>query len=166
MSRNKLVLLIIIIAIIYIVTPNEGVYQTVKANFISILPYIMIGVIIYLIVTINVLKRAWKKLDAMMIDDNVMNFVKIMNISFDVKRMLGVNNLIDLYTKVNFSRHVSMRPKELFYEAMRRKRIDVPPPGEGTDVNSIINKPHRTDEEIKAARIEAAARAKRKKNKK
>ena len=50
------------------------------------------------------LKRAWKKLDAQISDENVINFAKIMNISFDVKRMLGTNNLIDLYRKVNFSK--------------------------------------------------------------
>ena len=59
-----------------------------------------------------------------------------------------------------------MKSKQLMYEAMRRKRLDVPRPGEGTDVDAIINRPHRTDAEIKAARIEAAAKAKRKKNKK
>lgn len=43
---------------------------------------------------------------------------------------------------------------------MRRKRLDVPVPGEGADVDDIIRR-SRTKEEIRAARIEADARAKR-----
>ena len=69
----------------------------------------MMGVIIYLFITVIVMKRAWKKLDNNVIDDNVIAFAKIMNISFDVKRMMGVNNLLDLYTKATFSRHASMK---------------------------------------------------------
>lgn len=165
MSRNKLILLIFLLAIVYIVLPNDGMYGIVKANFRAILPYLMIGIIIYLVITINILKRAWKKLDANINDDNVISFAKIMNITFDVKRMLGPSNLIDLYGKVNFSTRASMKAKQLLYEAMRRKRLDVPPPGKGTDIDKILNKPNRTEAEIKAARIEAAAKAKRKKRK-
>ncbi len=166
MSRNKTVLLIILIAALYFVTPNNGVFATVKANFVTLLPYIGIGIVIYLIITINVLKKAWKRLDAHISDDNVIKFAKIMNISFDVKRMLGPTNLIDLYTKVNFSKNASMHAKELLYQAMRRKRLDVPPPGRGTDIDKIINRPSRSDAEIKAARIEAAAQARKRKRKK
>ena len=166
MSRNKLILLILLLAIIYFIMPNDGIYGVIKLNFRNLLPYIMIGIIIYLVITINVLTRAWKRLDQNVNNENVISFVKIMNITFDVKRMLGPTNLIDLYNKVNFSNKVSMKSKQLMYEAMRRKRLDVPRPGEGTDVDAIINRPHRTDAEIKAARIEAAAKAKRKKNKK
>ncbi|MFQ7473144.1 MAG: hypothetical protein ACLSAO_01515 [Anaerovoracaceae bacterium] len=165
MSRNKLVLLIFLLAIVYIVLPDDGTYGIIKANFRAILPYIMIGIIIYLVITINILKRAWKKLDSDINDANVINFAKIMNITFDVKRMLGPGNLIDLYSKVNFSAKASMKAKQLLYEAMRRKRLDVPPPGKGTDIEKILNKPHRTEAEVKAARIEAAAKAKRKKKK-
>ena len=59
-----------------------------------------------------------------------------------------------------------MHAKELLYQAMRRKRLDVPPPGRGTDIDKIINRPSRSDAEIKAARIEAAAQAKEAKEKK
>lgn len=166
MSRNKTVLLITLLIMLYIMTPNDGVFQIIKANLITALPFVMIGVIIYLVITINVLKRAWKKLDNFVCDDNVIDFAKIMNITFDVKRMLGPSNLIDLYTKVNFSRHASMKAKQLLFEAMRKKRLDVPPPGEVTDINKVLNKSNRSEAEIKAARIEAAAKAKKKKNKK
>ncbi len=166
MSRNKFVVLIFLFVALYFVTPNSGVFATLKANVIMLLPYLLLGVIIYLIITINVLKRAWKRLDANVNDDNVINFAKIMNITFDVKRMLGSSNLIDLYRKVNFSTSVSMNAKQLLFEAMRRKRLDVPPPGKGTDIEKILNRSsNRTDEEIRAARIGSNAAAKKKKKK-
>lgn len=145
--------------------PDTGIYASIKANLMIALPFIMINVIIYLVITINVLKKAWKKLDAEPNDENTINFAKIMNITFDVKRMMGPANLIDLYNKVNFSSNVSMRAKELLYQAMKRKRLDVPPPGQGVDVDSIIAGSKRTAEEIKAARIAAAAKAKTRKKK-
>ncbi len=166
MSRNKFILLFAILVIIYLIMPSEGIYGSIKANVVLALPFLMMGVIIYLFITLIALKRAWKKLDNNVIDDNVIAFAKIMNISFDVKRMMGVNNLLDLYTKVNFSRHASMKAKELLYQAMRRKRLDVPPPGQGVLGDNPPAKPDRTNAEIKAARIEAAARARKKKNKK
>lgn len=165
MSRNKFVLLIILLCAAYFMLPDEGIYGTIKVNFRAILPYVMIGIIIYLIISINVLKRAWRKLDADINDENVTNFAKMLNISFDVKRMLGPGNLMDLYAKVNNSTHASIRAKELLYEALRRKRLDVPPPGKGTD-KEIINRPERSDAEIKAARIAAAAQARKRKKKK
>lgn len=166
MSRNKAILLIVLLVILYLLLPNEGIYHVIKVNVIAILPYLMLGIIIYLVITINVLKRAWKKVDANVNDENVINFAKIMNISFDVKRMLGSANLIDLYRKVNFSPNASMKAKELLYKAMRKKRLDVPPPGKVADVDAILNKRKRTPEEIKAARIEAAARERKRKKKK
>ena len=55
---------------------------------------------------------------------------------------------------------------ELLYAAMRRKRLDVPPPGKGTDIDAVLDKPKRSAEEIKAARIEATIQAKKRKKKK
>lgn len=111
-------------------------------------------------------KRAWKKVDQDINDENVINFAKMLNITFDVKRMLGANNLIDLYNKINFSSNASMHAKQLLYEAVRRKRLDVPLPGKGTNIDKVMSKVERSNAEIKAARIEAAIKAKKKKNKK
>lgn len=166
MSRNKLILFIVILVTVYLFLPDSGVYGTIKANMLAVLPFIMMGIIIYLIITINVLKKAWKKLDANPCDETTINFAKIMNITFDVKRMLGPTNLIDLYRKVNLSSNVSLRAKDLLYQSMRRKRLDVPPPGKGVDVDMVLERSKRSPEEIKAARIEAAMKAKKKKNKK
>ena len=166
MSRNKLILSIFVLAIVYMVMPDTGIYASIKTNLIAVLPFVMMGVIIYLAITINVLKRTWKKLDAKPNDKNTINFAQIMNITFDVKRMLGPANLIDLYQKVNFSSNVSLKAKDLLYQAMKRKRLDVPPPGEGVDVDLILACSKRSPEEIKAARIEAAAQARKKKRKK
>lgn len=138
MSRNKILLFMIILVIVYMVMPDSGIYGAVKANIAAALPFAMMGVIIYVVITISALKRAWKKLDAVPNDENTVNFAKIMNISFDVKRMLGPGNLSDLYRKISFSPDVSLKAKELLYQAMRRKRLDVPPPGQGADVDRVI----------------------------
>lgn len=138
MSRNKILLFMIILVIVYMVMPDSGIYGAVKANIAAALPFTMMGVIIYVVITISALKRAWKKLDAVPNDENTVNFAKIMNISFDVKRMLGPGNLSDLYRKISFSPDVSLKAKELLYQAMRRKRLDVPPPGQGADVERVI----------------------------
>ena len=138
MSRNKILLFMIILVIVYMVMPDSGIYGAVKANIAAALPFTMMGVIIYVVITISDLKRAWKKLDAVPNDENTVNFAKIMNISFDVKRMLGPGNLSDLYRKISFSPDVSLKAKELLYQAMRRKRLDVPPPGQGADVDRVI----------------------------
>lgn len=159
MSRNKVILILCILAMAYVLTPTTGNWYIIKHNVLMALPYVMILVIIYLIITINVLKRYWKKLDANLTDENVINFAKMMNITFDVKRMLKPSNLIDLYNKVNFSTQISLHAKELLYEAMRRKRLDVPLPGEGSDVDEILRR-SRTKDEIRAARIEADMKAK------
>ena len=160
MSRNKAILIIFMLVMAYIFTPSDGVWYIVKHNVLMALPYVLVFVIIYLIVTINVLKRRWRALDMNLSDEKVIDFAKMMNISFDVKRMLGPTNLIDLYNKVNFSPRVSLHAKQILYEAMRRKRLDVPVPGEGADVDDIIRKA-RSKEEIRAARIEADAKAKK-----
>ena len=138
MSRNKILLFMIILVIVYMVMPDSGIYGAFKANIAAALPFTMMGVIIYVVITISALKRAWKKLDAVPNDENTVNFAKIMNISFDVKRMLGPGNLSDLYRKISFSPDVSLKAKELLYQAMRRKRLDVPPPGQGADVDRVI----------------------------
>ncbi len=166
MSRNKVIFFILILVIAFFVLPDSGIYGTLKANLLSALPFVMMGIIIYLIVTINLLKRAWRKLDAEPNDENTIKFAQMMNITFDVKRMLGPTNLIELYRKVNFSPRVSFKAKRLLYDAMKRKRLDVPPPGEGADVDAILARSGRTPEEIKAARIAAAAQAKKKKRRK
>lgn len=159
MSRNKFILILCVLVMAYVLTPATGTWYIVKHNILLGLPYVMIFVIIYLVITINVLKRRWRKLDSELNDENVINFTKMMNITFDVKRMLGPTNMIDLYNKVNFSGRVSMHAKQLLYEAMRRKRLDVPVPGSGSDVDEVLRK-SRTKEEIRAARIEADMKAK------
>lgn len=165
MSRNKVVLFLMAVAVAWLMTPRTGIVMVVKMNIINALPYIMALIIIYLVITINMLKRKWKKLDQELSDENVIEFAKMMNITFDVKRMLGVPNLLDLYSKVNFSRFVSMHAKEVLYKSMRRKRLDVPVPGSGADVDEILRKARTKDEE-RAAAIEAKMREKQRARKK
>ncbi|MCQ4637727.1 hypothetical protein NE619_13415 [Anaerovorax odorimutans] len=150
MSRNKFILLFATIIVLYFALPNEGVGLVVKANMMAVAPYIMAFVIIYLVITINVLKRALKKLDADLCDETVINAAKIMNITFDVKRMMGPDNLQAMYNRVNISRFVSIHAKTLLYDALRKKRLDIPPPSAGKTEKELHA---RCAEEVKAARI-------------
>jgi hypothetical protein len=130
MSRNKFILLFVILAALYYTLPNTGVYHTIKVNTVASLPYLMLCFIAYLLITITLLKRAWKRLDNQPTDEHTVAFAKIMNLSFDVVRILGEPNLIALYNKINFTKSVSTHAKQLLYTALRRKRLDVSPPGQ------------------------------------
>lgn len=165
MSRNKAILILGILVAAYFIMPNYGIYHTIKVNAVGLLPFALLAVIVYLVITINVLKHAWKKLDRELNDKNTIDFAKIMNISFDTKRMLGSQNLQNLYSKVSFSQNVSLKAKKLLYEAMRRKRLDVPQPGKG-DANAARAMRNQTHDEMVASRIAAAAKAKQRKRKK
>ena len=63
MSRNKFILLVAAIAVAFVATPNTGTFQIIKMNFINLLPFILAAIIVYLIITITMVKRAWKKVD-------------------------------------------------------------------------------------------------------
>lgn len=131
MSRNKVILLIVGLVALYLLLPKTGVGGIIKANMIAIAPYVLLFIIIWLLVTINMLKRAMKKLNEEINDANALSVSKMMNITFDVKRFMGEGNLIDLYNRANIATNVSFHTKELLYNSMRRKRIKVPVPSSG-----------------------------------
>lgn len=131
MRRNKFILGCMLIITAYFLLPDKGTGGLIKTNMIAILPYIMIFIMVYLVITINVLKRSMKKMDREMSDEAVINMVKIMNITFDVKRMVGIENLQRLYNQINFSPSISLHAKSMIYDAIRRKKVDIPLPSEG-----------------------------------
>lgn len=128
MSRNKTILLIIIAAIVFVLLPKtpQGLYY--KEMMIRITTYLLVFILIYLIITVNLLKRSFKRLFADANDENTLRAAKLLRISFDVKRTFGVGTLKALFTHVNASRNVSMSSKEELYDAIRRKRVEIPPP--------------------------------------
>jgi len=131
MSRNKVILLIAVLVMVYMVLPNDGVYGIIKMNMIAIAPYIMIGIIVYLLITINLLKRRLYQLSNEISEENTVRVTRLLRMSFDVKRMVGTVNLVNVYKRVNTSRYVSIAAKNDMYEVLRRKRIDVPLPSGG-----------------------------------
>lgn len=128
MSRNKAILLIGIAAIVFVLIPKtpEGLYA--KEMMVRITTYLLIFMLIYLIITVNLLKRSFKRLFADANDENAARATKLLNITFDVKRTFGVGTLKALFTHVNASKNVSMAAKEDLYDAIRRKKVDIPPP--------------------------------------
>lgn len=165
MSRNKVVLLIAALVVIYLVLPPDGTGGLIRMYMITIAPYVLIFIIVYLIITINILKRSLNRLQNNICTDNVMAVSRMLRITFDVKRIMGAQNLIDLYKRVNFSKAVSFTAKESLYNALKRKRLDVPLPSDGKSEPAPDFMEKRTSEEIKAARLGSNKRNKHRKNK-
>ena len=128
MSRNKTILLIIIAAIVFVLIPGtpQGLYA--KELMVRLTTYLLVFMVIYLAITINLLKRSFKRLFASADDENTLRAAKLLRISFDVKRSFGVGTLKSLFNHVNSSKNVSMAAKEELYDAIKRKRVDIPPP--------------------------------------
>ena len=164
MSRNKTVLLIAALVILYVVLPEHGTGGLIKAYMITVAPYILLFVILYLIITINILKRGLNCLQSDICTDNALAVARMLRITFDVKRIMGAGNLIELYKRVNFSTSVSMEAKESLYNAMKRKRLDVPPPSQGKA--DLFKMEKRSPDEIKEARVGSNKKNKHRKNKK
>lgn len=131
MSRNKVILILVLLVALYLLLPNSGVPGTIKANMIAIAPYVLLFIIVWLLVTINLFKRALTKLNENICEENAINAAKLMNITFDVKRFIGAENLVNLYNRVNISTHITLGTKQLLYDSMKRKRLDVPLPATG-----------------------------------
>lgn len=153
MSRNKVVLLIAALVVIYLVLPAYGTGGLIRLYMITIAPYVLIFIIVYLIITINILKKSLNRLQSDISTDNVLAVSRMLRITFDVKRIMGAQNLIDLYKRVNFTKAVSFAAKESLYYALKRKRLDVPLPSDGTSEPAPDLMDRRTPEEIKAARL-------------
>jgi len=128
MSRNKVILAIITGVIIFLAIPGspQGLYA--KEMMIRLTTYLLIFIVIYLIITINLLKRAFKRLFAEANDENTLRAAKLLKITFEVKRAFGAGTLKALFNHVNLSKNVSMAAKEELYEAIKRKRVETPPP--------------------------------------
>lgn len=131
MSRNKGVLTFVALAILYIILPEQGTGGLIKAYMLAIIPYLLLMIIIWLFVTINLLRKAISRLSATITDRNTLAVAKLLRMTFDVKRFIGEQNLIALYKRVNFSKSPSVSSKTALYDAMKRKRIDIPPPSSG-----------------------------------
>ena len=136
MSRNKVILLLVTVIALFFLLPNSGIGGTIKANMINIAPYVLLFIIVWLLVTINMLKSTMTKLNRDICEEHALQMAKRMNITFDVKRFMGADNLIDLYNRVNRSRQVSSHTKSLLYDAMKRKKLHVPLPGMGKQYGS------------------------------
>lgn len=159
MSRNKVILLILCLIIIVLALPETGTAGIIRHNMIALAPYIMILLIIYLFITINMVRKALYRLNDNITTENTITLAKRMGITFDVKRMMGPENLQNIYKRVNFSKQVSMDAKQALYDALKRKRLDIPPPAEGKE--PLPEK--RSHEEVKKARFGANKKNKKKK---
>ncbi|MEG0663364.1 MAG: hypothetical protein RR472_08800, partial [Anaerovoracaceae bacterium] len=131
MSRNKIVLLLAAGMILYLLLPSTGTGGLIRAYMLALLPYLLILIIVWLLITINLLRKAMSRLAKDLTDRNTLAVAKLLRMSFDVKRFMGETNLINLYKQANFSRNVSLSSKQALYDALQRKRINVPLPSTG-----------------------------------
>ncbi len=131
MSRNKFILAIIIGVIIFLLIPGTAQGLYVKEMMVRLTTYLLILFVIYLVITINLLKRSFKRLFAEANDENTFRTAKLLRFTFEVKRAFGVGTLKALFNHVNLSKNVSMEAKEELYEAIKRKKVETPPPAGG-----------------------------------
>ncbi|WP_027398799.1 hypothetical protein [Anaerovorax odorimutans] len=131
MSRNKSVLLILIAVIVYLLLPNTptGIYG--KTIILRIAAFTLFFMLIYSVITLNILKKALNRLIENITDENVSSAVNLLRITFDVKRMFGSETLKSIYNQVNHSKNITSKSKQDMYEAIRRKKIDIPLPAKG-----------------------------------
>ncbi len=128
MSRNKAVLLILLWIGAFFVIPSTPNGLVAKELMVRISAYLLMGILVYLVITLTKLRRCLKRLMNNVEESEVHRAAWLLRITFDVKRALGAGTLRMVYDRVNKSKHVSLEAKNKLYEAMRRKRVDVPPP--------------------------------------
>ncbi len=128
MSRNKVILLILLFIGIYFAIPTSEIGMIIKENMIRVSAYLLLFAFFYAVISLNILKSAMRKLATEVNDAHVAKVVKLLRLTFDVKRMFGVTTLQSIYNQVNSSKAVSANLKEDLYEAMKRKRVSVPLP--------------------------------------
>lgn len=131
MSKNKAVLLILTMVIIYFVIPPTPNGFLAKEILIRLVTYLLVVLLVYAIISLNMLKNAMRKLAAEVSDENVAKVVKLLRYTFDAKRMFGVETFKSLYGQVNASKKISTKSKEDLYHAILRKKINVPLPTKG-----------------------------------
>ncbi|MEG1930124.1 MAG: hypothetical protein RR131_03195 [Anaerovorax sp.] len=131
MSRNKAVLVILALLAIYFLIPSTPHGLLVKTILIRLATYALVVLLIYAIISLNMLKKAMRNLAAEVSDENVARTVKLLRYTFDAKRMFGVETFKSLYNQVNGSKKITSKSKEDFYNAMLRKKINVPLPSKG-----------------------------------
>lgn len=130
MSRNKALLLILLIAAIFFLLPDTPEGRYAKELMIRLASYLLVVILVYLIITINVLKRAFRRVFDEANDENTLRAAKMLRITFDVKRCFGAGTLKAVYAHANESRNVGLPAKTALYEAIRRKRVEIPLPME------------------------------------
>lgn len=131
MSKNKALLLAALWFGGFFLIPSTEQGLVAKEMMIRITTYLLIGVVLYLAVTLHMLRKALKRVLEETKEDQVKKAARLLRITFDVKRAFGAGTLRTVFERVNKSRDVSMEAKNELYEAIRRKRVDIPPPAVG-----------------------------------
>ncbi len=138
MRRNRTILMLLLLILLFFLLPKEGTGYYIRLYLRNLLPYIVIGVIIYLAIMIRKLRKCFYKAEHEPSDESVTELARNLNKSFDVKRIFGKDYITASYRTINDSAHVSIKAKQELYEAIKRKKLDIPLPYEGGRKNIAL----------------------------
>ena len=131
MSRNKLILLIALLALGLYMIPNNGNGLYIKELVRRLGSYILLAMIIWLSISLRFLKKSLNECISSPNNDTAFKALKWLKLSFDVKRTMGDENMKNFYNTVNKSKKVDIELKNKLHDILIRKSIKVPLPMEG-----------------------------------
>ena len=131
MRRNRIILMVILLIALMLLLPKDGTGYYFRAYAKLILPYIIIGVILYLAIMIRKLRKSFYQAEHETSDEAVFKLAENLNRTFDVKRVFGKDYITASYRTINDSTEISIATKQALYEAIRRKKLDIPLPSAG-----------------------------------
>ncbi len=131
MSRNKLILLIALLALGLYMIPNNGNGLYIKELVRRLGSYILLAMIIWLSISLRFLKKSLNECISSPNNDTASKALKWLKLSFDVKRTMGDENMKNFYNTVNKSKKVDIELKNKLHDILIRKSIKVPLPMEG-----------------------------------
>lgn len=131
MSRNKLILLIAVLALGLYLIPDSATGLYAKDLLKTIGAYVLLFMIVWLAISLRFLKRSLSACMTEPNNENVKKAIKWLRLSFDVKRTIGDENMKNFYGIVNKSKKVNIDFKNQLHDILIRKSIKVPLPMAG-----------------------------------
>lgn len=123
--QNTVLLIILTISIILIVCMKKmGLYLGLAA----ILPYLFVFLSVWLLLSVNMLKKSMKNLSEFPTDKRAEIFTAMLGKTFAVEIFIRREDLTEAYEKAIHLNQVSYETKKKLYDVFDRKHIFVPYP--------------------------------------
>ena len=127
--HNTIFLVVFAVSVILILLMKKG---SLMMGYFAIIPYLLVFISLWLLLSINMLKTAMKNLHIMPTDKRAETFAMLLRKSFAVETFVKKEDLKETYSHVTGLRQVSYETKVKLYEAFDRKSIYVPYPAQTT----------------------------------